>query len=173
MRLTGNESWLEPGVWKDFIDYEQTINDVIDQYDMLGVCSYSLDKCDANDILDVVSTHHFVLNRRNGEWKVIEDQGQKKARKALEESEGRFRAVNNQAAMGIAIANCDGCILDCNKAFQAMLGYSIDELRQKHFADITYRDDISENVDLFKRSVAGRINKYQNGGNAECQKMAA
>ncbi len=161
LRATGNESWLEPGVWKDFIDYEQTINDVIGQYDMLAVCSYSLDKCDADDILDVVSTHHFVLNRRNGEWEVIEDQGQKKARKALEESEGRFRAIHDQAAMGIAIANCDGRILDCNKAFQAMLGYSIDELRQKHFADITYTDDLGKNVDLFKRSVAGHIDKYQ------------
>jgi PAS domain S-box-containing protein len=161
LRATGNTFWLEPGVWKDFIDYEQTINDVIGKYDMLGVCSYSLDKCDANDILDVVSTHKFTLTKSNGEWKIIEDQGQKKARKALQESEGRFRAIYDRAAMGIGIANCDGRILDCNNAFQAMLGYSIDELRQKHFADITYPDDIGKNVDLFKQAVAGQINKYQ------------
>ena len=84
---------------------------------------YSLDKCDADDILDVVSTNHSVLNRRNGEWEVIEDQGQEKTEESMEESEGRFRAIHDQAAMGIAIANCDGRILDCNKAFQAMLGY--------------------------------------------------
>ena len=40
-------------------------------------------------------------------------------------------------------------------------GISIDELRQKHFADITYTDDLGKNVDLFKRSVAGHIDKYQ------------
>ncbi len=131
LRLTGNESWLEPGVWKDFIDYEQTINEVIGQYDMLGVCSYPLDKIDANEILDVVGTHQFVLTRRNGEWKIIEDQGQKKARKALQDSEGRYYSLFENMLDGFAYCKMiyddngnpvDFVYLDVNSAFKRLTG---------------------------------------------------
>jgi PAS domain S-box-containing protein len=100
LRLTGNESWLEPCVWKDFIDYEQTVNGVIGQYNILAVCSYPRDKLDANDILDVVSTHQFVLTRRNGDWKIIEDEGQKKTRKALRDSEIHLAKSQEMAHIG-------------------------------------------------------------------------
>ena len=93
LRATGDVSWLETGGWKDFLDYEQTVNDIIGQHEMIALCTYPLDGCDANDILDVVNAHQFALTRRNGEWKIIEDQGQKKARKALRESENKFRVL--------------------------------------------------------------------------------
>ena len=32
---------------------------------MIALCSYSRDQCDASDVLDVVSTHQFALNRRD------------------------------------------------------------------------------------------------------------
>ena len=82
---------------------------------MIALCTYSLDECDANDILDVVNTHQFALTRRNGAWKIIEDQGQKKARKALRESEDKFKAVFDRAAMGIAISDPEGFIIDCTR----------------------------------------------------------
>ena len=104
LRATGNESWLEKGDWKDFIDYEQSINDIIGRQNMLALCTYSLEKCDANDILEVV-TRPVALNKRNGKWKIIEDQGQKKARNALRESEDKFKIVFDRAAMGIAISD--------------------------------------------------------------------
>ena len=100
LRLTGNESWLEPGVWRDFIEYERGINDVIDQYNMLAVCAYPQDKCDANEILDVVSTHQFALTRRNGDWEIIVDQGQKKARKALQEREAELARAQRISHIG-------------------------------------------------------------------------
>jgi PAS domain S-box-containing protein len=100
LRLTGNESWLDRETWNDFIDYEQTINKVIGQYNMLGLCSYPRDQCDANDILDVVSTHQFALNRRDGEWKIIEDQRQKRTRKALRESETSLAKSQEMAHIG-------------------------------------------------------------------------
>jgi PAS domain S-box-containing protein len=100
LRLTGNVSWLDAGVWKDFIYYEQRINDFIGQYNMVALCSYPRDQCDANDILDVVSTHQFALNRRNGDWKIIEDQGQKRVRKALRDSEASLAKSQEMAHIG-------------------------------------------------------------------------
>ncbi len=67
---------------------------------MLAVCSYSEDQCDASDVLDVVSTHQFALNRRDGDWKIVEDQGQKRTRKALRDSEASLAKSQEMAHIG-------------------------------------------------------------------------
>ncbi len=101
----GNISWVEIDGWKDFLDYEQTVNDIIGGQEMIALCTYPLDGCDANDILDVVNAHQFALTRRNGTWKIIEDQGQKKARKALRESEEKLRCYYDLALIGMALTS--------------------------------------------------------------------
>ena len=93
LRVTGSGSWLKGGEWEAFLAYEQAVNDVIRQHEMIALCTYPLDRCDANDILEIVSTHQFALTRRKGKWKIIEDQGQKDVRKALRESEERVRVL--------------------------------------------------------------------------------
>jgi PAS domain S-box-containing protein len=100
LRLTGNESWLDRETWNDFIGYEKTINQVIGHYNMLAVCSYHEGHCDASDILDVVNTHQFALNRRDGRWKIIEDQEQKRTRKALRDSETSLAKSQEMAHIG-------------------------------------------------------------------------
>src|SRR5208337_684261 len=62
--------------------------------------AYPQDKCDANEILDVVSTHQFALTRRNGDWEIIVDQGQKKARKALQEREAELARAQRISHIG-------------------------------------------------------------------------
>ena len=59
LRLTGNLSWLEKSCWKDFLDYEQELNETIDQYHLIALCGYPLDTCSASDVLDVASTHQL------------------------------------------------------------------------------------------------------------------
>lgn len=44
LRLTGNTFWFEKKDWRDFAEYEKAVNNVIDQYRMLAICTYSLDK---------------------------------------------------------------------------------------------------------------------------------
>jgi len=61
LRLTGNIFWLEKKDWKDFAEYEDTINNIIGNYKMIALCSYSLDQCSIVEILDVMSTHQFAL----------------------------------------------------------------------------------------------------------------
>ena len=53
LRLTGNTFWLEKKDWKAFTDYEEAVNNVIGQRRMMAVCTYSLDKCNALEIIDV------------------------------------------------------------------------------------------------------------------------
>ncbi|MCX9011250.1 MAG: MEDS domain-containing protein [Candidatus Methanoperedens sp.] len=83
LRLAGTTFWLENYLWKDFADYELEVNNIIGRYKMLAVCPYSLDKCGANEILDVVNTHQFALIKREGAWKIIESHDLKQANQAL------------------------------------------------------------------------------------------
>jgi PAS domain S-box-containing protein len=89
MRLSGNTVWLEKKDWRSFTDYERAINEVVGQYPMMALCTYSLARCGAVEILDVVRNHQFALIKGERGWEVIESSDQKKAR----ESEQRYRAL--------------------------------------------------------------------------------
>ena len=64
-RVTGNTFWLDQPIWKDFLEYEQAIDDAIDGHNFLVLCTYSLDQCGANEIIDVVNAHQFALVKRD------------------------------------------------------------------------------------------------------------
>ncbi|MHB0935434.1 MAG: PocR ligand-binding domain-containing protein [Armatimonadota bacterium] len=91
LRLTGNTFWLEAAQWQDFTEYEATIDRVLGQYRMLAMCTYSLQRCGAAEIMDVVSNHAFALIRRADTWQVIENAERRRAEAALLESERRVR----------------------------------------------------------------------------------
>lgn len=72
LRLSGNTFWLEQKDWRAFTDYEAAVNEVIGQSRMLALCTYSLERCGANEVLDVVRNHRFALVRREGTWELVE-----------------------------------------------------------------------------------------------------
>jgi two-component system cell cycle sensor histidine kinase/response regulator CckA len=83
LRLTGNTFWLEDKDWGGFTAYEEMLNDVIGTYKMIAVCSYSLDKCAATEIMDVIANHQFALVKRENRWKLIESSKGKRMEDAL------------------------------------------------------------------------------------------
>lgn len=72
IRITGNTAWLEKKDWKSFQQYEEAVHGVIGKYNMIAICSYSLDTCGAGEVIDVVSHHQLAITRREGEWEVIQ-----------------------------------------------------------------------------------------------------
>ena len=84
MRVTGNTAWLEKKDWRNFADYEEAIEKTIGQYQMMALCTYSLDDCGASEIIDVFSKHQFALIRQNGTWRTIESSERKEIREALQ-----------------------------------------------------------------------------------------
>jgi hypothetical protein len=74
MRLTGNPSWLEKPEWRGFMEYEASVDALIGQRRIVAICSYPLSKCDALQIMDVISNHAFALVRRAGKWEVLTHQ---------------------------------------------------------------------------------------------------
>jgi len=59
----------------------------------------------------------------------------------LSESEAGFRAIFEQAAVGIAHVSTDGHFLRLNQKFCDIVGYPPEEMRSKTFQEITHPDD--------------------------------
>jgi two-component system, cell cycle sensor histidine kinase and response regulator CckA len=86
---------------------------------------------------------------------------QKRAEAALKSSEQRFKAVFFNAAIGVALVDQSGMIIESNPAFQDLVGYSGEELREMRIADVTHPEDYPENLRLFKDLMEGNLESYQ------------
>jgi signal transduction histidine kinase/PAS domain-containing protein len=80
VRVTGDTSWLKTKDWKDFCEYEESLNQAVANQRLAALCTYPLATCGAAEILDVVRTHQFAVTRRRGSWDVIETAGHKQAK---------------------------------------------------------------------------------------------
>lgn len=79
----------------------------------------------------------------------------------LAQSELHFRTIFNQAAIGMARVNSrSGMILEANKKFQDLLGYSEEELKQKDYKVISHPDDLSDNTQLMQKLSQDEIREY-------------
>jgi diguanylate cyclase (GGDEF)-like protein/PAS domain S-box-containing protein len=78
------------------------------------------------------------------------------AERALRASEARFRAVFAGAAIGIAVADTTGRILEVNPALCEMLGYGEEELRDIPVTDLVHPDDEPGVWDLYGDMTRGR-----------------
>lgn len=85
----------------------------------------------------------------------------RKARLRLQESEEFFRLTFNQAAVGILLLGPDGRLLRVNRKMAQILGYSEVELLQRFFQQLTFEDDLPDELALARRLRAGEIGDYQ------------
>ena len=72
-----------------------------------------------------------------------------------------FRDVFNASPIGIAVENLEGQPLFVNPAFCSMLGFSEEELRNKHCVDFSPPEDAEKDWALFQQLKAGSIDHYQ------------
>src|SRR5258707_8246002 len=75
----------------------------------------------------------------------------------LRDSEGRFRGIFENAAVGIGHRHLDGRFLRVNQKFCTILGYSRDELLQRTGQEITYPDAPEAGVDLAAALLRGEL----------------
>lgn len=95
----------------------------------------------------MLHTFHDLTDRINSEEK-------------LRESEDRYRGLYEHSAIGIKIVDSECNIIDSNKAFNEILGYSAEELLKMTFAEITYPDDLENDMNLFNEIIEGKLDSY-------------
>jgi PAS domain S-box-containing protein len=77
LRLSGNTCWLKNEDWNDFVDYEEEVDRVFGNYQIIALCAYCFNRCSAPEIIDVVTNHQFALIKRDGKWEQIESSKRK------------------------------------------------------------------------------------------------
>jgi two-component system, NtrC family, sensor kinase len=83
------------------------------------------------------------------------------AEAALRESEQRFRAIFERAAIGMVVATIEGMAIATNPAFQVMLGRSESELRGVSFDEYAHPEDAEVDRELREQLAAGSRSAYQ------------
>jgi len=72
-----------------------------------------------------------------------------------------FRDIFNASSIGIAVENLDGQPLFVNPAFCSFLGFSEEELRNKHCVDFSPAEDAEKDWELFQQLKGGSLDHYQ------------
>ena len=83
LRISGNAFWIESNRWNEFREYEQELDESLEDRPMLVLCTYSLTASRAVDVLDVARSHQFSIARRRGEWEFLETPELKQAKREI------------------------------------------------------------------------------------------
>ena len=73
----------------------------------------------------------------------------------------QYKTIFDNAVIGIMMLDLDGGIINCNIAFENMLGFSKDELKEKSFMDITYHENRERDRKYFDAIKRDDIEFYQ------------
>ena len=76
---------------------------------------------------------------------------------ALSESNDRYKAIFEQAGVGIARIGLDGRVLEANDKLCDLLGYAAQDLVGMTFREVTHRDDLVGSALLYQRLISGEV----------------
>ncbi len=79
----------------------------------------------------------------------------------LEASRQTFKSAFDYSSIGIALISPEGWWLDVNQALSSMLGYTKEELLKRTFQEITYPDDLDQDIDYVDELLEGKRDTYQ------------
>ena len=85
----------------------------------------------------------------------------RRAEEALRESEEKYRATFNNAAVGIYLVDGHGRFVEVNETLASFLGYDEDTLRKLTLRDITHPEDLERSNERFGALVRGEIDRYR------------
>ncbi len=106
--------------------------------------------CDSKgEIVGAIESFKDITERRRAEEK-------------LQESELKFRAIFDQAAVGVCLTETMTCrLLQANKKYWDIIGYSEDEITNGlTFQEITHPDDLTPNLDKLRLLQNNKIHVY-------------
>jgi PAS domain S-box-containing protein len=84
----------------------------------------------------------------------------KRSEEVLEQSEERFRATFNQAAVGIGHVTPDGRWLRINQKYCDVVGYTEEEIKALTIQGITHPDDLETSMQHYQLLLEGKLDNY-------------
>lgn len=148
LRLTGNTFWLEKPDWQGFTEYEATVDRVIGRYPMLALCTYSLARCGAIEVIDVVSNHAFALIKQSGQWQMIQSAERKRIEATLQRERRVLDGILEATDVMLVYLDPNFNFVAVNPAYAASCRMRPEDMIGKnHFA--LYPD--AENEAIFRR----------------------
>ncbi|MFN4143682.1 sensor histidine kinase [Aestuariivirga sp.] len=85
----------------------------------------------------------------------------KRSEEQLQASEERFRGIFENAPIGISISDMEGNFVQCNPAYERMLGYDMAELRNLPFSTLVHPDDRAANLAEMDRLVRQEVPHFE------------
>jgi len=79
----------------------------------------------------------------------------------LRESEESFRAIFDNAGIGISVLDQEARMLRANATMQEMFGYNAGETLNMALSALTHPDDVLSDSEAFQDVCAGRLDRYQ------------
>jgi PAS domain S-box-containing protein len=141
--VLGEDGWsavrpyMEAGLAGETVDYETEFDDP---------------RCGKRWIHAVVTPHRDSRDQVIGLIVMVSDMtARKRAEEALRDDDERFRAVVNQATVGLTRVDVTGRIIFANPRFCEMIGYTEAELLGMRMQDITHPEDLPGNLEQFNR----------------------
>jgi signal transduction histidine kinase len=99
IRVAGNTLWLEKRLWRDFMDYEKELNEIIRRYRIITLCSYCLRDCEISEAIQVSNNHQFALIKNEGKWELLKDNERKLAERKLLAYQWRLKSLASELAL--------------------------------------------------------------------------
>ncbi len=124
LRLTGNTFWLEKSAWRSFAEYEAAVDGVLGQYRMLALCTYSLDRCGAAEVADVIRNHQFALIKRDGAWELFESFDRRRLQDALAVERERLAVTLQSIGDAVIATDTEGRVRTLNRVAEELTGWS-------------------------------------------------
>jgi len=91
---------------------------------------------------------------------VLDIDDRKRAQLELRQSEARFRAMFDNAVIGMTLSTLDRRVLQMNEALTRITGYSLEDIKSLHPTDIAHPDDRHLGKDEFAELLAGKRNAF-------------
>jgi PAS domain S-box-containing protein len=85
----------------------------------------------------------------------------KQTEEKLFESELKFRKIFEDGPFGILLVNSEFKTIMANAQASRMLGYTEEELLQRTFRDLSYPEEVRDNIVNVKKLIAGEISVYK------------
>ena len=158
LRLSECTSWLKNENWSVFTNYEEEVDRIIENYQIMALCTYALDNCNAVGIIDVIANHRFSLIKKDGKWEQIESS----KRKMAEENRLHLASIVEYSNDAIITKSLDGIITGWNKGAEQIYGYSAGEVLGKPISILEPSILVEETEELAELIKQGdKIHSYE------------